>query len=1375
MGLMKKLTSALVASSLVLTMVGSAFAAYTPAAGETAGTRMQKLGIIQGRGDGSDLALNSEITRAELVTVIVRAFGKEEDAKLLKGSTIFPDIQNHWASGNIAMAVALVEKAGSDPIGMPDGKFAPDAKLTPAQAVAFLMKFLGAKADPNKAWPANYLDVAVEKGLITTEDKALIAPMLNDNATRGLVFYMFDRAFASYDLGAGETFYTKYVDPTDPELVVTEPAATTMDSSITISGKATGATEVKVGSALVTLAADGSFSYVYELPELGDYPITVVAKDLAGNSAEESFTVTRTFGTANKIEAPASITVGAGASVDLAVVVKDANGNVVENADVTLAETELGTYADGKFMAGDKVGQGTITLTSGELTATVDVTVTAGELASLEVTTDPATTNVSVGTPLKLVTVGKDTKGNTVDVTGKVTYTATNGIVDAAGNFAATVSGTSKITATVGSISKELNVTVFSTAAKLAVNNTKAIVANGTSKDTVTVTVQDANGFAVNNYSGKVTLTVVGGSSELGIVNGNSTAATLQADAVNGVATFTVKSLQAGGNLTARVQATAGTLTGALKEISLVKPTLAKFEATVDVNQIAAHITAGAKVTVKGYDQEGVNVPAGDSYTITLTSDNTNVIKFSGVTGASTDVAFASTDASKTVDLVATAIPGVANLTAVVKNSSGTVITTVPVNTLTVTTQYATAPAKVQLIGADSITLTGTSATAKAFKVAYLDQLGNVLSHMAAPTISFEIKDANGNDASAKFTVGNGTTAYQNGIFNKTIAPVTTAANAGTYTITVKATDLTSTSGTVVVNPGPATAVGNTVTLAADNIEIAGDGISKVVLTATVKDSAGNVVPFNGDVTLVRSNGTNLSMPSSTTVAAVNGVATFTLQAGYTFGTDVFNVTLDLDGSGTVAASEKSADQNVTTVLTGAATKLVVGTTTNTGKKAGETYTVKVYVHDAQGTSKVVTSDNGRPVSLVITDGTGTVNEAAATTVNGIATFTVTSTKANTVTFHAEAMGLTKSANATAAFTAASPSKIVLKADTANLQVGSDTVITASYVDQFGNAATGTPNLKNIKVEGSVGTAVATEGSTTAITATAAGTFILNAASFPASGTISAEDNGSTPVTVEPIAITVYNAGLANKVQLQAVENVTAAADTPAFTVKATIVDYTGMALTKHEGASTAVPFKVLVKAPGAADYSTTPLTATSYKDGVATFTFENDADNNAGTYTFKVVDYTSTELAAAPFDTLSAEDRALFAAMGSTSVSADILPGTAAAVDTVVIDVGTGNDVITPALTSDVTFVKVKVVDAKKNVVTTFNGQGKLTLTSASGLTLVGADTNGVLSLNITNGYGVAQIQRTNSTTYSGTFTGSVILSGTTYTADGSALSIHN
>ncbi|HYF93396.1 MAG TPA: hypothetical protein VD969_14285 [Symbiobacteriaceae bacterium] len=515
MGLMKKLTSALVASSLVLSLVATASAAYTPAAGETAGKRMQDLKIVQGRPDG--LALNSEITRAELVTLIVRAFGKEADAQLLKGSTVFPDIANHWASGNIAMAVALVEKAGSDPIGMPNGTFEPDAKLTPAQAVAFLMKFVGAKADGTKTWPANYLDVAVEKNLITAEDKALIAPMLNENATRGLVFYLFDRAFFSYQLPTGKTFYTQYVDTAAPELTVAAVEPTTIDSKLTITGTVTGALETYVGTTKVTPAADGKFSAEFALPELKDYEITVTALDLAGNKAEKSLKVTRVAGTAASIEA-SDITVAAGGTVEVKPVVKDAAGNVLEQA--VTGESAVGTYADGKFTAQATVGTGKLVLKAGELTKEVSVTINAGPIAKVEASA------VSVAPGKSVTLVAKDAAGNVVS---GVTFaqTSANALLDAnTGVFIATKAGSYTVTATKDGVTVEGTVGVYGDISKLVVNAPANMIANDATEYDVTVTAVDSKGNAVLDFDGNIKLTAFGA---------DETKA-----AEDGVATFTV-------------------------------------------------------------------------------------------------------------------------------------------------------------------------------------------------------------------------------------------------------------------------------------------------------------------------------------------------------------------------------------------------------------------------------------------------------------------------------------------------------------------------------------------------------------------------------------------------------------------------------------------------------------------------------------------------------------------------------------------------------------------------------------------------------------------------------------------------------------------
>ncbi len=1399
MGLMKKLTSAVVASSLVLGLVGTAAADFSPAGVNEAAARMQALGVVKGTvlpGGGVDLALNEKITRAQLVTILVRAFGKEADSQLLKGAPVFTDTSAHWASGEIAMAKAIIESKGHK-LGVTETTFAPDKDVTSAEAIALVMKFLGVKADTTKTWPMDYIQGAVNAGLISEADKTALTVAPNSPAVRGLVFYLADHAFSTYTMPETKaTVYGSYLDTKAPVITVDatfEP--TTSEDQVTLSGTVTDNKKVAVlhvGSIdnAVAVDANGKWSTTVKLVA-GENKVWIHALDIAGNAGVyEGVNITRVAGDAAKIEAQANLEVAAGASADVNFKVLDAKGVALEKsaAKVTV-EGEIGTYDDatGKFTAAAKTGTGTLTITAGDQTATVNVTVTAGALADLEFTTEPATTNVSVGTPLKLVVKGKDANGNEVAVSG-ATFTATNGIVDANGNFAATVAGTAKVTATAGGLSKDLTITVYSTAAKLAINNTKSLVANAASEDTVTVNVQDANGFTVASYNGDVTLTVVGATGALDIKTGASTVAdTYTVKAVNGVATFTVKSQAAATTATtARVQATSGSLTGALKDISIVKPVLTKFEASVDVSQIEANPAAGATVTVKAFDQEGVNTVAGDAYTVTFSSSNTDVLRINGAVSNSLDVAFANNDASKTFQVNATAVPGAASLTATIKNSSGTVITTVPVNTLSINTAIATAAAKLQVIGAENLSMAATATSTKTFKVALLDQAGNVLSSTAngatAPTIV--VKDANGVDQSAKFTINQAglTAGWVNGIYNVAIVPTAgSVSNAGTYTIEASRGSLTKSTGTLTLNPGTATYV----TLTADNIAVAGDGISRVVLTAKVVDTKGNTVDFDGNITLkqtVGNDGTNLSAPATTTVAAVDGVATWTLTATNSFGTDSFGLEGDLNGDGTAEVLNQAAATpsavSISTQLTGSATQLQIDSTFGAAngagaKKAGESYEVKVYVRDAQATAKTVTADNGRPVTLVIKSGQGTVENATVTTVNGVATFKVSSTKGGTssattsaLVFYAEASGLTKTADTSAYFTSGDKAKIVLSANT-NLAVGSNTDLSANYVDQYGNyiAPDASLDLKNVQISGSAAT-LAGGGST--ITDGAA---VLNASSFPASGALTAEHDVNTgALPVDSLNLTVYNVGLAYRAQVQTVADKTADATT--FTVKVALVDYNGLTLTNKEGATTLIPFDLKVTDNSGAVAAGGSIVADSYVDGVATYTYTMPATKNAGQYKFEAVVKTVNALTTAGY---TADEANLLAALKVTSVTANVTPGSAVAVETAVINPADGTDVIRTAngdaafnfdgSGANVAFVKVMAIDAKGNVVTSFSGQGKLVLSANTNLTLVGANSSNELLVTLTNGYGTAMIQRSGDS--AGTITGSAILSGTTYTAD--------
>nr|WP_255570575.1 S-layer homology domain-containing protein [Cohnella sp. CFH 77786] len=249
---------------------------------------MQGLQLIAGRKDG-DLALDANITRAELVTIIVRAFGNDTEAKLLKGAPSFPDVGSHWASGYIAVAKNLAKQTG-EVLGRPDGTFNPDGNVTQAEALAFVMKFMGIKPEEGSKWPDNYINGAVNAGLITEEDGKAVSAGKNTAANRGLVFYLADSGFSTYKLANGKTVYTTYVDSKPPSLTVETPPSESAENQVALKGTAEGAAFVTLDGKKVSVGADGKWTGTLELGTCGDtYPI--VASDLAGNTVTKEVTI----------------------------------------------------------------------------------------------------------------------------------------------------------------------------------------------------------------------------------------------------------------------------------------------------------------------------------------------------------------------------------------------------------------------------------------------------------------------------------------------------------------------------------------------------------------------------------------------------------------------------------------------------------------------------------------------------------------------------------------------------------------------------------------------------------------------------------------------------------------------------------------------------------------------------------------------------------------------------------------------------------------------------------------------------------------------------------------------------------------------------
>lgn len=417
---LKKLTSLLVTLSLLLSLAGTSFAAIGSSAIQTAAERMVALGLVQGL-PGGDLALGSNITRAQLVTIMVRAYGQDEQAKLMAQAPLpFTDVPGgHWATGYIYTANNIIKSQGHT-MGVTPTTFNPDGNVTVAEVVAFLLKFLGVPFNAaTTPWPDGYLAVAVTAGLFSAADSNELKPMLNTGASRGTVFWMADKAFYSYKLGDGNTVYTKYVAPAAPTLSVNPPTTTTKESKVTLTGSSNGATVYVGSTANMATLANGYFMITVDLA-VGVNQLVVYAESLAGKKVSQTVSITRTAGGVLTSLVPSLTSTTTNTMVTIKAL--DESGKELTGVSYSVSSNDAVVGTTGNFVA-SKAGTYTVTGTKDGVTVTVDITVIGGAQKA------------AVSAPAKLV-------GN-----GVTKYAVTVSVVDANGNTVAADS-TSAVTLT---------------------------------------------------------------------------------------------------------------------------------------------------------------------------------------------------------------------------------------------------------------------------------------------------------------------------------------------------------------------------------------------------------------------------------------------------------------------------------------------------------------------------------------------------------------------------------------------------------------------------------------------------------------------------------------------------------------------------------------------------------------------------------------------------------------------------------------------------------------------------------------------------------------------------------------------------------------
>lgn len=128
-----------------------------------AATALTKLGILQGYPDGAFRAARS-ITRAEMVVIIIRALGLEDEVKAAPLTPTYRDVATgHWAGPYINKAAELKIIQGDG-----NGKFRPEDNVRYEETVKIVAEAvgLGQEAIVAGGWPDGYLKVAGEKGIL---------------------------------------------------------------------------------------------------------------------------------------------------------------------------------------------------------------------------------------------------------------------------------------------------------------------------------------------------------------------------------------------------------------------------------------------------------------------------------------------------------------------------------------------------------------------------------------------------------------------------------------------------------------------------------------------------------------------------------------------------------------------------------------------------------------------------------------------------------------------------------------------------------------------------------------------------------------------------------------------------------------------------------------------------------------------------------------------------------------------------------------------------------------------------------------------------------------------------------------------------------
>lgn len=1205
---------------------------------DTYGTKFQQaldnlyaLGIVSGKSQTS-FDPNGAVTRAEMAALVIRALGMKPGAQ---ASSPFPDVPaSHWAAGTIALASSEGVVRGAD-----DGRFHPDDPVTYPQVVAMLVRATGLEPQAG-SYPVGYILLAKNTGMIDGVDWGMDKP-----ASRGDVAIMLNETvFHVKRGGTGATLSqsvfkrpggvqilpeadvvaqgstqlsAKVVDwvgqPLDLPVrwSISDIFSTINDSGmltvngggpITVEAQTGGITVSRTFAVVRSIAVQASSAAA----KLGDQvqmnavgmgpsgkevdikPVWSVVSGTGTISADGLLTIQgsapiKVRATVGSLTADATVSVVGGISISPATALVSANGEVQFSATVvdsqgnrvsaplTWSLTGGGTIdQNGKFRAG--TAPATVSVKSGDsiATATVDI------VNRLEVS--PNGGSFEKG-DVQQFTATVYKSGNQV-VPVSVTWSvepSTLGIVDSSGNFFANNAGSGYVVASYGELKTRVPVSVAgqATAIRLSASPT-TLPANGHSKSVITAKLIDSSG---NIASGATSIMFALSNTKLGTLD--KTVAKVE----NGVATANLSIGTVAGTYTIYASAPGTSLPGTTMYYTATAPSVDHIDLEVYPNPVAADGISQTTVTAKLIDSSGGETFNNTSQSISIvlsssssTPGHLNSYNITIGPGQSSGSVFYTSSAR----VGSTVISGTSNYR---------------VNPITLTSQTVGDAYRLKLhTNGVSVKADGTSEM----------------------VVQAEVQDVNGNirTSDSNFTVamsavsGTSTISVPSQVVKWGVATFRLkTTKAGTYTLNVWSVGnaLLTDSTTVTFGAGIPAKLSLSVE---PNTIIAADGNSVATLKAKILDVNGNVVTdASNTVKFIRDEGDIVTtLPRSPEVAAIDGVASYSLTAKTIMGSDTFHAEADgLTASGTVT---------VTTTITGVPVAVAVQSLAQRTATVGQPVEVRVWVVDGSDVGRLVSSDNGRVVYLFATNGAQV--SGPTTTLNGVATFTVTPTRSGNISLTATGAGLeSDDEGKVLTAIAGAPDHIVLSATPEGLNADgvSRATIKATLVDQYGNAVSG--------------------GYPIALSASSNQYLTLSSTTLSTGGQVSVTSTttpGTTTITgsagsyvVLPITIGTYKAGPPSKVVLDPVPNVMAGNGLGnQAVIKARIVDDAGnpatslntgsdlsaMALRITDSAGTNNTIISMPQSSGLNQFGIVPngstIGAASVTAGVASFTITN-------------------------------------------------------------------------------------------------------------------------------------------------------------------------